>query len=410
MKKQILLSASLFHALTDAASVITPMVFPLLLSQGFLITSYAQIGILSNLGLLASFLVQFLVVRISFRSEYRTLMILSGLGLCASMALTPFAGSFGMLLVFFLLLRVSASFYHPIVIAWISKSRAGSGRELDDAMGIQSGSGNLGVGLAYLTVGFLAQGWGWKTPLYVWAVFGLVLAGLGSWALRGVSSRSEETPSLKPAAWWRSLRAIKLYVPGFFFGGAGWSVAVYYAPSLLHHKHGIPMGQTGLFMALWIGLGTVTGYGYGIWSRRFGRKRVFLASLIGAAAALFLLGFAPTKALAVAGLLAFGGFLLMTYPSLHTFVGSTVPASGQTMAFSWVSNIQLVSGALVSLVSGVLSDVVGIQFPFVFTGILTLAVLLFYLPRGPESFGRDDAVTPPATAMGSDLRNTIKNQ
>jgi len=100
----------------------------------------------------------------------------------------------------------------------------------------------------------------------------------------------------------------------------------------------------------------------------------------------------------------------MTYPSLHTFVGSTVPASGQTMAFSWVSNIQLVSGALVSLVSGVLSDVVGIQFPFVFTGILTLAVLLFYLPRGPESFGRDDAVTPPATAMGSDLRNTIKNQ
>ncbi|MCK7490064.1 MAG: hypothetical protein MZU79_07460 [Anaerotruncus sp.] len=77
------------------------------------------------------------------------------------------------------MLRVAASFYHPIVIAWISKSRAGSGRELDDAMGIQSGSGNLGVGLAYLTVGFLAQGWGWKTPLHVWALFGLVLAGLG---------------------------------------------------------------------------------------------------------------------------------------------------------------------------------------------------------------------------------------
>ncbi|MCK7489876.1 MAG: hypothetical protein MZU79_06330 [Anaerotruncus sp.] len=34
MKKKILLSASLFHALTDAASVITPMVFPLLLTQG----------------------------------------------------------------------------------------------------------------------------------------------------------------------------------------------------------------------------------------------------------------------------------------------------------------------------------------------------------------------------------------
>ncbi len=37
MKKRILLSASLFHALTDAASIITPMVFPILLAQNFLI-------------------------------------------------------------------------------------------------------------------------------------------------------------------------------------------------------------------------------------------------------------------------------------------------------------------------------------------------------------------------------------
>ncbi len=387
MKKQILLSASLFHALTDAASIITPMVFPILLSQNFLIANYSQIGVLSNLGLLTSFVVQFLVVRISFWSEYRTLMVLSGLGLCASMAVTPLARNYGMLLVFFLLMRVFASFYHPIVIAWVSKSRSGSGRELDDAMGIQSGSGNLGVGLAYLTVGFLAQRWGWKTPLFVWAVFGLVLAGLGSWALRGISSRSEERPSLRPADWRHSLRSIKRFVPGFFLGGAGWSVAVYYAPSLLHNKYGIPMGQTGLFLALWIGLGTITGYGYGVWSRRFGRKPVFLASLGGAAAALFLLGFAPTKGLAVAGLLAFGGFLLMTYPSLHTFVGSTVPASGQTMAFSWVSNIQLISGAIVSLVSGVFSDVIGIRFPFVLTGVLALAVFLFYAPRSAEFFG-----------------------
>jgi MFS family permease len=149
MKKKILLSASLFHALTDAASVITPMVFPLLLSQNLLIANYSQIGLLSNLGLLTSLVVQFLVVRISFRSEYRTLMILSGLGLCASMAVIPFARTYAGLVLFFLLLRVFTSLYHPLVIAWISKSRAGSGQELDDAMGIQSGSGNLGVGLAF---------------------------------------------------------------------------------------------------------------------------------------------------------------------------------------------------------------------------------------------------------------------
>ena len=91
--------------------------------------------------------------------------------------------------------------------------------------------------------------------------------------------------------------------------------------------------------------------------------------------------------LAVAALLVYGGLLLMTYPSLHTFVGTTVRPEEQTRAFSWVSNIQILSGALVSLVSGFLSDALGIHVPFIFTAVLTLAIFLFYLPRGPEFFG-----------------------
>ena len=387
MKKKILLSASLFHALTDAATIVTPTVFPILLSQGLLIKSYAQIGYLSNLGLIATLLVQFLVVRVSFKYEYRSLLLLSGLGICVSLSLVPFARTFVALLLLFLLIRIFTSFYHPLVIAWISKTRSGTGKELDDAMGIQSGSGNLGAIVAYLSVGYLAQHWTWKTPLYAWSLFGLILAGLGVWILRGVSSRNEERPSLNASSWVQSLKGIRRYIPGFFFGGAGWGVTVYYAPSLLHNKFGIPMGATGLFMALWIGMGTITGYGYGVWSRRFGRKRVFLVSLGGALVSILLVGLAPYRSVAVIGLIAFGGFLLMTYPSLHTFVGSTVRAEGQTQAFSWVSNIQLLSGAIVTLGAGFLSDALGIRVPFVLTGILTLAVFLYYLPRGPEFFG-----------------------
>ena len=387
MKKQILLSASLFHAMTDAASVITPMVFPILYSRQFLITRYSQIGFLSNVGLLLTFVVQFFVVHLSFRHEYRWLMIGSGLGICVSTALIPFSGTFGGLLALFLLLRVFGSFYHPIIIAWVSKSRSGSGRELDDAMGVQSGSGNAGVFLAFVSVGFLAQRWNWKVPFYVWAALSLCLGILGMRTIRGISSMSGRPPRLDARSWIHSLAGIAKYVPGFFLGGMGWSVTVYFAPSLLNHKFGIPMGQTGLYLALWIGLGTITGYGYGVWSRRFGRKRVFLFSLAGAALSLFVIGFASHRTLAIAGLLAFGGFLLMTYPSLHTFVGSTVPPAGQTQAFSWVSNVQLVSGAVVTLAAGFLSDSLGIHFPFILSGILTLAIFLYYLPRSGEYFG-----------------------
>jgi MFS family permease len=397
MKKKILLTASLFHMLNDAASVITPTIFPILYSQAFLITRYSQIGLLSNIGLFTTLIVQFLAVRLSYRHEYRTLLLLSGAGICAATALVTLSRTFGMLILFFVLIRVFTSFYHPVIIAWVSKSMAGSGKELDDAMGIQSGSGNVGVMLAYLTVGYMAQRWTWKTPLFAWSLFGVVIIILGLMAVRGISSRdADQAPRLGVRSWWQSLLSVKRYIPGFIFGGVGWSVTVFYAPSLLNHKFGIPMGRTGLFLALWIGLGTITGYGYGTWSRRFGRKKIFLLSLGGAAVCLFVLGFAPVKGLAVAALLLFGGFLLMTYPSLHTFVGSTVPAEGQTQAFSWVSNIQLISGALVSLVSGFLSDALGIQFPFILTGILTLGIFAFYAGRGPEFFGRSDEPDPTA--------------
>lgn len=402
MKEKILLSASFFHALTDASTVIMPMIFPVLYNQGFIIRHYSQIGLLSNLGLLATFVIQFLVVRISYRYEYRSLLFFSLTGICLSMSLVPFSRSFASLLFFFLLFRLFTSFYHPVIIAWVAKSQSSSGQALDVAMGIQSGSGNVGVVLAFLSVGILIQRWNWKLPLFAWSLFGLLLGTMGLMVLRGVSSRSEKRPSLSAGSWLRSLAAIKRYVPGFFFGGMGWSVTVYFAPSLLNHKFHIPMGQTGLYLALWMAIGTVTGYGYGVWSRRFGRKAVFLTSLAGGVVSLFVIGFAPQKGWAVAGLLAFGGFLLMTYPSLHTFVGSTVPAAGQTQAFSWVSNIQLLSGAAITLGSGYLSDALGIHFPFILTGILTLAVLLYYIPRGHEFFGGKSgpAIIPEPTPDG----------
>lgn len=392
MKKRILLSASLFHALTDASTTVVPMIFPLLYVQGRMISSYGRIGLLSNLGLLTTFLVQFLVVRISYAWEYRSLLLASLFGIALSLVLITAAGSFGTLLVLFLLLRIATSFYHPIVIAWISRSHVSGG--LDDAMGIQSGSGNVGVLLAFLSVGYLAEEWNWQASLIVWAGVVLVLGSIGLLVLGRISSRDNRRPALGPRAWFRALGNIRAYIPGFLFGGMGWSITIYYAPSLLNHKYGVPLGRTGLYLALWIGLGTITGYGYGFLSRRFGRRAVFLASVGGGAASLFLIGLAGSLTAALAGILAFGGFLLMTYPSLHTFVGSATPADGQTLAFSWVSNIQIVSGAMVTLLAGYLSDHFGIRTPFLLSGILAAAVFLFYLVRDPNRRAGEPA--PPA--------------
>ena len=182
MKKRILISASLFHALTDASTVVIPTVFPILLNQGFLITRYSQIGLLSNLGLLATLMIQFGVVRLSYRRDYRVFLLASGLGICAALALTPFARSFAALLIlFFILLRGAASVYHPLIIAWISKSigrlgkRAGHGHGHPERLGER----RRRAGLRDRSVFWPNAGPG-RRPCSSGRRFGIVLVGLGS--------------------------------------------------------------------------------------------------------------------------------------------------------------------------------------------------------------------------------------
>lgn len=356
------------------------MIFPLLYSLRFLIQSYAQIGILSNLGLLTTFLFQIFVVHASRKVDYRWMLGLSFVGISITLILISRPSSFAALLFFYLLFRVFDSFYHTLGLTWVSRSHPSQG--IDLAMGIQSGSGNFGVFLAFISTGYLAQNFGWPVPLRLWsaACFGL---GLASFLLvRKVSFPSGDLGSLTWSSWRQTLSRVKVYVIGFIFGGACWSTTVYFAPSLLHHKFHIPMGRTGVFMAFWIGLGTVMTYLFGSLSRALGRPRVYRVGFGAASFSLLLLGMAPKAGLALAALFLFGTFLFLIYPALQSYVGNTVPAWNQAQAFSIVSNVQMVSGAAASLGAGFLSDAFGISSPFLILGCLGAAAALFYaLPR-----------------------------
>jgi len=171
-------------------------------------------------------------------------------------------------------------------------------------------------------------------------------------------------------------------------------VTIYFAPSLLNHKFAIPMGRTGLFMAVWIGIGTVTTYLFGPISRRFGRTRAFKVGFAGASLSLLVIGLSPLSSLAVIGLFVFGTFLFVIYPALQSSIGNTCPEAVQPQAFSLASNLQMLSGAVISLLSGFLSDRFGISAPFVVMGGLgAAAVVLSSLILEPESRDKRDSRT-----------------
>lgn len=382
MKKRILFSASLFHSLNDASAVTVPMIFPLLYSQKFIIQNYSHIGILSYLGLMTTCIFQIIIANFADRFEYKYLLLLSYLGICMALFSVTFTSVFGTFLFAYLIFRAFTSFYHPVGVAWVSRTHPSLG--IDFAMGIQSGSGNLGVFIAFVSVAYLAQTFNWKVPLMVWAVIGFLLGTISFISVRKIVTKSKEFKRPNFSSWVETLKRIRVFIPAFIFGGACWGTTVYFAPSLLHHKFNIPLGKTGLYTALWIGLGTVATYLFGYLSQRFGRFKVSVIGFLGSTLFLFMLGSAASPAQAIISLLCFGAFLFLIYPAFNSFVGNSVPFQNQAQAFSLTANIQVLTGAVVNLIDGFISDRFGISTPFLLLGIMGIIVSLFFLSKKSE--------------------------
>jgi MFS family permease len=319
-----------------------------------------------------------MIANCAHKFEYKYLILLSAVGISVSVLLITLSVNFVSLLFLYLLMRSFTSFYHPIGIATVSKAHPDQG--LDFAMGIQSGSGNLGVFIAFISAGYLAQNFGWKMPLYACAGASLFLGFLSFFSVRKIALRRKN--SIRPdfSSWKDALKDIKIYILGFIFGGACWGTTVYYAPSLFNHKFEVPIGKTGVFLALWIGIGTVMTYFFGYLSKRASRERLSFASLIGSTVFLFILGTASVLGIAVFALILFGACLFLIYPAFQSFVGKKVSEKNQVLAFSIVANIQMITGSVVVLIAGFLSDKFGISSPFLFLvglGVVVLAIYLF---------------------------------
>jgi MFS family permease len=235
-------------------------------------------------------------------------------------------------------------------------------------MGIQSGSGMLRVFLAFLSFGYLARHTDWQLPLRYWSGACFLLGCFSFLLIRGLSFPKDEAGRLDASSWLGTARLVRHYIPGFLFGGASWALTIYFAPSLYTHKISIPITRTGLIMAVWIGIGTVTTYLFGPISRRLGRAKAFQVGFAGPSLSLLLIGLSQKSGIAVLGLFVFGMFLFLIFPSLQSFVGNSCPEARQPQAFSLVSNLQMLAGALISLLSGFLSDRFGIRTPFIVMG------------------------------------------
>ncbi len=370
IKRKVLSTVVLHHLCNDASVVALPAIFPLLYNEGSLIRNYSDIGTTILIGLGVAVVFQLIIGHNVKRRHYRCCLALDALTVGISLLLMTLAHNYIMLVVFFIGVRIGTSVYHPVGISWISSTFKGP--NLDRAMGTQSAFGDIGVLSAFISTGFLAQYFGWRTPLLIWGIVNLVAVGIGLSISRGTEEPAPPPESEERVSWLETIGKLRSFMPIIILGGMAWGVTLGYAPSLFNHKLGISMSSTGIILSCWMAAGTVSSFLYGKISNLLGRHLTITIAYIVIVVTTLTLGLSGNTHLTIAAFVLYGMALFVTYPAILSFVGSTVDDKNRTAAFSLVSTIQILGNSTFAFVSGFLSDAYGINTPFILLGLATL--------------------------------------
>lgn len=386
---------TLYHAVDDGMLASISAMFPILMENKGFGLSYETIGLLTSIGLTVTVIFQLFTGRVGDVRDTRILMSLGILMMGITSFLLTFAWDFISLLCVVLLVRVGASFYHPIGIGWISKKY--SGEALDRSMGYQSALGDTGVLIAFLTTGFIAMQWGWRAPFILWGALNIGAAILGL----AMKYDTKTDADMKRKAVRDEVSLSKVY-KGFRFAllplaisGAAYTITSNFGPLLGTDKFHLEPDIAGLVVALWIGTGVVTAAFYGKISKAIGRKNSLLVAFSGVIVCSLVIGLANSIIIVALAMGAFGSFLFMTWPGLFSMISDATGKVRQGFIFGIIFAGQIVGGASIAYFAGLAAKVYGIGFPFLMVSALAVIPLLILAVSKEPARSVDASVRSP---------------
>ena len=352
--RRLLWVISYHHACNDGTLMALVALLPILFVD--LGISYYEVGLL-GLGLVITVVVQLAVGRIADRAFSKFLLEI-GAGLMGlSFVLLLFVQDFTQLFIAVIAMRIGASFYHPVGISWITREYAGS--DLDDALGVQSGIGNLGVIIAMASSGFLGEAFGWKTPCMLWAAMNLVAILAGMYVVKGHPKDSIVAAKKEPITIRQTFNKMAMLTLPIATGGAIYQVTSTFGPVNLTTVYGWSAGSADLLFAIWIAVGTITSYYYGRLRERFGRYSLMKAGYGVSALVTLALFFVSDWRITAPLLVVFGALLFLTYPALFAVVTDSTARGERGTAFGILFGFQLGGGAVVVYITGLVADMSG---------------------------------------------------
>ncbi|HYM40419.1 MAG TPA: MFS transporter, partial [Thermoplasmata archaeon] len=350
--RRVLLVNSLYHLTNDGAVQVLSGQIAIL--TGVFAFGPFETGILGGTALLVNAIVQVFTGVMSDRRDPSRFLPIGILIVGVASLLVALATSFWALLLFVALLRVGASFYHPVGMSWIG--RAYPPEELDRSMGFQSGFGDFGEVLGTATGALFGLAWGWWWAFVIWGIANLLAVAAGLVLVRGHPSPPVAQAPIRWGDLWRSLGDVKFWILPLAIGSVGYNVIALFGPQLLHKVYGVNPGVAGFVIAAWLLVGTGVALSFGRSSRLFGRFRLTVFAYVAIGLTCLATAVLTNPWLIVAVTLTLGAGLFLTYPALFAAASEASHRQLQGAAFGFVFFFQLLGGAIGTYVAGFISD------------------------------------------------------
>jgi len=284
-------------------------------------------------------------------------------------------------LLLLILLFLSVGIFHPSAYSYLSDRYS---KEKGKVFGIFETGGSVGVLVAPLVAGLIGSYFGWRYVYTFWAIPAFVTAFLFyrftlENKLKDVrTNKSDEKKKIKENLpkiglfHYPHFKAIYL-AQGFFGFVVGGSVS--FLPLFLTDVHKLSVSTAGGILALFLGGGLVGKMIGGRYSDIWGPRRIISIGFLITSFFLILIPFTPGFSLVLV-LLPAGIAFSMILPALFVLTGEI-----KITDLGLVYGIQLLSGAgfgaCSRLVSGVVSDLVGIEYIFLLPSAVAFVAAIF---------------------------------
>jgi MFS family permease len=268
-------------------------------------------------------------------------------------------------------LGLAGTLYHPAGFAIVSETfqKSRSGR----ALGVQSGGGDFGILLAFLTSGYLATFFGWRFPFIVWAALGLFVLLLSLKAVNEPISSENVIASDCPAnvANRFSIKVIFSEIVILALAAACYRCLFTFLPTYFVKVRGFGVSEAAVFSSVAVAAGVLGGLIGGALSDRFGRKRTIscLMLAIGGFAVALVVG---ATFLLIPILIGLGFAAFAIFPPLYALISESTPYNVRGFSFSLAMTFMWVSGALAGIAAGSLADLFEVRVIFYLVGVFAL--------------------------------------